>query len=287
MRLKIIMLVSLITICGAADALTFNQSIHVEGDGNLSATTTTDAAKDAAIGKGEQEYSRDLYLGEGATNLVSKYYLTSDLDEIKNRYYVQMNGRGIEHKMDIHSSSDINSVSSINQSGSSVKTDYAVDVKMGEMSEGITFWGDYDDGTTGSKIAETEVSGNFTLHSKLSDEEKVKEVPGWSADQLLEQLDNAAKTAETVPPEEQVFTELKAKAEETTMNAMAEEGIDEGFVVFGGTQVTPELVVDFKGVPLGLYAKIYRTGDIEPKIYKAGQNRSDIRPMIFLGGKRA
>lgn len=279
MRLKVMLLVSILVIWGAADALTFNQNIFVEGNGNLSARTNTEAAKDAVVGSGEQQYLRNLILDEGNTTLTSKYNLVSNLTERKNRYYVQMNSqKGLDHFISIESSSDIDSSSSIYQSGSTAITEYVVGVKMGKLSEGITYWDDYEDGKTGRKIADTEVSGNFTMRSQLSDEERRKPIPGWSADKLLEQLDNAAKLAETVPPEEQVFAKLRAKAEQR----MDEE--DE-FVTFTGERVTPELVVAFEGLPLGLYAKIYRSGDTEPKIYEPGKNRIDRRPMIFLGGR--
>ena len=246
MRLKIIIFALMIAICGAADALTFDQRVYVEGNGNLSARTTTDAAKDAVVGCGEQEYARNLNLGEGATNLISNYYLNSTLDERKNRYYVEMNNGLLEHYMDIYSSSYIESVCSIDQSAYGFETDYSVDVKMGKLSEGILEWDNYDDSKTETKIAETEVEGNFVLQSNLSDEVKRTErIIGWDPNLLMEMMDSVANASATPPPSEEPISEL----------------VDQEW----------ELP---KGLPLGIYSQNYirQSGGVSE------------RSVIFLGG---
>jgi len=231
MRLKIFILISLMVICGAVAALQFNEKIEVVGGGNISARTTTDAAKDAVVGCGEQKYTRNLSLGEDATKLISNYYLNSTIDEKKNRYYVDMNNGLLEHYVDIYSSSNITSVCSIDQSASGFKTDYSVDVKKGKLSEGVLERDYYDDSTTESKIAETEVEGNFVLQSNLSDDVKRTErIIGWNPNLLMEMMDSAANTS----------AEAALQSDEESLS-----------------QTWGETVTTIEGLPLGKYSQMY------------------------------
>lgn len=191
MRLKIIMLVSLIAICGAADALEFTEEISVAGNGSLSARTTTDTAKDGVNGTGEQDYTRNLNLQENAATLTSEYHLTSNLQEKTNRYYAQMNSpTGLEHSIWVNSASDINSISTITRSDDLVSTDYDVETNMADMTESITSWYDSSEGKTGNKIAETEIHGNLSIKSQLTDDGEMVDKPiGFSPDEMLEMLE--------------------------------------------------------------------------------------------------
>ncbi len=312
MRLKIIMLVSLITICGAADALTFVQEVSVSGNGNLSAKTTTDGAKDDVVGNGEQNYSRNLNLEEGSTTLVSEYHLVSNLEERKNRYYAQVRSSGgLEHFISIHSSSDINALSSISQSGYSVETDYEIEAKMAKLSEAITDEDGYNDDKKQNRIVETEATGNVVLTSKLSDDGGVKERDfGWNASRMLEDLDRVAKSAETPPPADTWLQKLQNETianagvsevggasweSEETAGAESEKTVGAGVPEIGGASWESEADDDFdeskfgvifKGIPVGRYSEIYRTGDNTLKTYIPGKNINDSRPVIFLGGIR-
>ena len=190
MRLKIILFVSLLAICGGADALTFVQEISVQGDGNLSAKTTTDAAKDAVVGTGEQSYKRELGLQEGATTLTSKYQLVSSQRGTNNRYFTQMNSlAGLEHSVTVTSFSDIDSESSIAQSEYEVDTSYNIDAKDGVMSESITDLQDLSKDKTGHKLVETFIEGSFLVKSEFYDDGGVKKLMGFSPEALLNQLD--------------------------------------------------------------------------------------------------
>jgi hypothetical protein len=324
MRLKIVILVLLIAICGAADALTFVQEVSVSGNGNLSAKTTTDGAKDDVVGNGEQNYSRNLNLEEGSTTLVSEYHLISNLEERKNRYYAQVRSSGgLEHFISVYSSSDINALSSMSQSGYSVETDYEVEAKMAELSEAITDVDkdSYNDDKKQSRIVETEATGNVVLTSKLSDDGGVKERDfGWNASKMLEDLDRVAKSAETPPPADTWLQKLQNETiagagvpgeggasweseeiagaevpEVRDASLESEEIASAGVPEVGGALWESEDVEDFdpsklkvrfKGLPLGRYSEIYRTGDNTPKTYTLDNNVNDSRPMIFLGGSR-
>ena len=223
MKLKIIMLVILIAICGAAEALEFTQEISVVGNGGLSARTTTDAAKDEVNGTGEQEYTRNLNLQENAATLTSEYHLTSNLQEKTNRYFAQMNSpSGLEHSIWVNSASDINSVSTITRSDYLVSTDYDIEANMAEMSESITSWYDSSEGKTGNKIAETEILGNFSVKSQLADDGGLAAKPtGFSPDDMLEMLEAVEMVGELPVGEEdedvfigEVVSEVEAEVEE-------------------------------------------------------------------------
>ncbi|HOO52653.1 MAG TPA: hypothetical protein PLM24_02590 [Methanothrix sp.] len=254
MRLKVIILVSMVAICGAADALEFVQEISVEGNGGLSARTTTDAAKDAINGTGEQEYVRNLNLQESATNLRSEYHLISNLQEKTNRYYAQMNSpSGLEHFISVDSASNIDSVSTITQSEYVVSTDYDITAKMAEMSERITSWDDSDDGKTGNKIAETETSGNFSVKSQLTDDGGMVDKPtGFSPAEMLEMLESV-----------EIIGEFPVLGEE-------DEDIFVGEVV---SEVEAEVEKGF--IPLGSRSELFRSEDVSK------------RSIVILGGYRS
>lgn len=242
MRLKIIILVSLIAICGAADALKLLEEISVEGNGAISAKTTTDVAKDEVNGTGEQEYKRDLDLQEGATTLISEYHLTSNsnLQEKSNRYYAQMNSPGgLEHYISVNSASDINSVSTITQSDYEVSTDYDIEANMADMSEKITNWDNVYDDKSGNEIAKTEAYGNFSVKSELYDDGGVKKLTGFDPKSMMNML-NAVE-----------------------MSGAISEGKNDGSIEFLYGELEGDVAVEIgKGViPLGARTRYYQSED--------------------------
>jgi hypothetical protein len=240
MWLKTIILVSLIAICGAADALKFLEEISVEGNGSISAKTTTDVAKDAVNGTGEQEYKRDLDLQEGATALKSEYHLTSNLQGKSNRYYAQMNSpAGLEHYISVTSASNIDSVSTISQSDYEVSTDYDIEANMAEMSEKITNWDNVYDDKTGNEIAKTEAYGNFSVKSELYDDGGVKKLTGFDPESMLNMLDAVEMSGEI------------------------SEDKNDGSILFLYGELEDEVAVEIgKGViPLGARTRYYQSED--------------------------
>lgn len=201
MRLKIVILVSLIAICGTADALAFSQQISVFGSGNLSAKTDTDAAKDAVDGAGEQEYERYLMLQEGSTQLTSEYHLTSGQPREKNRYYTQTNSLiGLEHSVSVTSFSNVTSKSIIKQTDYEVDTSYNIKAEKAEMSEKITDLADLSVEKNGHKIVETYIKGDFVAKSEFFDDGGVKKMEGYNPQNLLNEM-NAAEMAGEIPLE--------------------------------------------------------------------------------------
>jgi hypothetical protein len=244
MRLKIIILVSLIAICGAANALTFDQRVSVEGSGNLSARTTTDAAKDGVNGAGEQEYTRILNLQENAATLTSEYHLTSNLLQNKtNLYYAEMNSpSGLQHSIRVNSASDINSISTITRSDYLVSTDYDIETNMADLSESIISWYDSSEGKTGNKIAETEIHGNFSIKSQLTDDGGMAAKPAvFSPERMMEMLEAVEMAGE-----------------------LSVGGEDED--VFIGEVVSDvEAEVEKGLIPLGSKSEFYRSNEVGKK----------------------
>lgn|GEM_PF-1130646 len=196
MRLKIFILISMMMICGAAVALQFNEKIVVEGGGDLFARTNTDAAKDQVNGTGHQNYTRNLDLQKSITSLKSEYHLKGNLSEGTNHYYAEMNSPyGLKHFISVYASSNIDSISTISQSDDKVSTDYNIQSNMATLSESIT---DSGDGKTRNDIAETQISGNFTIESKVVDDGTNRERPsGSSPEDMLEMLESADISGDT------------------------------------------------------------------------------------------
>jgi len=239
MSLKIIILVLLIAICGAANALSFSQEISVSGNGNLSAKTDTDFAKDAVDGSGEQEYSRGLMLQEGSTQLTSKYHLTSTQPGEKNRYYTQMNSLvGLEHSMSVTSFSNIDSESVIKQTDYEVDTSYNIEADDAVMSEKITDMADLSVEKTGRNIVETSIEGDFVAKSEFYDDGGVKKLVGFTPGQLRNELE-AVEMGGAIPPE------------------------GEGGIVFLYGELDSNVAVEIgEGViPLGMRTRYYQNGN--------------------------
>jgi len=201
MRLKIIILVSLIAICGAADALEFVQEISVAGNGGLSARTNTDVAKDQVNGSGEQNYTKILKLEDGRSNLVSNYDLKNGSANRSSYYYVEMRNQigGLTHSFQVYANSEIKSECSIQQNEETVSTIYGVRSSgNATLAESVTRI-DPDRKKSPETIIETNISGNFSINSKLSD--KVPKPPGDSVESLLAKL-NAVDLSGDTPVEE-------------------------------------------------------------------------------------
>ena len=75
---------------------------------------------------------------------------------------------------------------------------------MAEMSESITSWYDSSEGKTGNKIAETNILGNFSAKSQLTDDGGMVARPtGLSPDEMLEMLEAVEVGGESPVPSEE------------------------------------------------------------------------------------
>lgn len=177
MRLcSVAIFIMLVTV---ASALDMNEQIYVYEGGELDSRTNVGSGEDQINARGEQEYSRFLSVVEDSSGLESNYKC-SPLSPGNNspKYYYHVSGRslgGTEHSVEVEFNRSIEASSTINANGGSFSTNFEVKSDFGNLTERLSVpSGIYEEGLDVTQqadvLAESVISGNFSLSSAVTDE---------------------------------------------------------------------------------------------------------------------
>lgn len=175
LQLEINILVALIFFSFGASALTMDETIKVNGEGNmngeLSAFTNIGDAHDLVLGSGTQEYHRNFDFKDNKSMLQSDYSLINAAPESLYKYKIWMNNplRKVQHTVSLGGRFDKNvpgsiiSKSTIQSTDRDITTNYDIRANGSSLFERISDWSQ----AHRMEIASTSIKGSFSLESKL------------------------------------------------------------------------------------------------------------------------
>lgn len=172
----------IILLVTLASALDMNEQIYVYKGGELNSRTNIGSGQDQINARGEQEYTRYLSAGEDSSGLESNYkcnpLISTNPGGNSPKYYYHVSGKslsGTEHSVEVEFNRSIAASSTIKVNGGSFSTNFEVKSDFGNLTEKLSVpSGIYEEGLDVTQqadlLAESMISGNFSLSSAVTDE---------------------------------------------------------------------------------------------------------------------